>query len=96
MNQGTQKKITEAIERLGETTSYRNIAAEAGVSLQMVQRYKKECIQPERIQQVYTPEAWDGKRRPFLAMIGYLSSATSPLSEGRPLARVPNYSMLRA
>jgi len=103
MNQGTQKKITEAIEKLGETASYRNIATEAKVSADTVRRYKQEVVQqPEIVQQNRTvvtelpQEVWDGRRRPLLAMIGYLPSATLPLSEGRPLARVPNYSMLRA
>lgn len=104
MNKSTQRKIAEAIEKLGKSASYRKIAAEAGVSADTVRRYKQENRTPEEIvHQNRTPESapesgnagetpvWDGQRRPLLAMIGYLSSPTTPLGLGKPLPRVPNY-----
>ena len=98
MNQGTQKKIVKALEKLGKTASWNEIVAKSGVSKHTVQKYFQESAPAESApatEQVVMPEvvteAWDGRRRPLLAMIGYLSSAMSPLSEGRPLSRVPDY-----
>lgn len=60
MNQSTQRKIAEAIEKLGEIASYRKIAAEAKTSLRSVTTYMHEKGQSgnNRVvtEQVVTPK----------------------------------------